>query len=895
MGVKVTQTNFTGGVADPLLFGREDQNFYYNAVEAADNCRIQPQGGAVRRGGLRHVRELNRILSAVSLGGAVVTAPNGGTAANAYDNDDATAVTTSADIATDNPFVIIHVDFTTARAVDMVDIVGYFLSSLALDDEIFVQYSTDNATWSNFGSAFNWEATARSRRRRDVSGQVSARYWRVARIGTTAIAAKASISEIRFWVESDVLSDGRLASFAVSEAENYMMVVSDQNIDVLQDISFEGSISVPHESANLRVLNYTQSLDTMMLFHQDHAPWQISRQGADDEFNFDRASFVNIPKHDYGAGVGGVNEVQVLNDGGTLGSGDDFTILLEGERTTVISGGASRAATATNIQNALRALGNTSASGISVADTTTGFTVTFGGDDGLRPWLEMSVSVNTGNSVWSTSRTTKGEYPGEDVMSDARGWPRCGTFYQRRLWMGGITALPNALLGSVVGITDENNDFDLNIDQDDDARGLLMRADTDQVSSIFQIVPARNLTVFTEDTEFYIPNEPIDINAVLKQATKRGIKEGLRVFDLDGALAFIQSDGSSLREFIFIDTEQNYNSNNISVLSSNLLKDPVDMALRKAVNTDETDLLLIVNTDGSAVALSTLRAEQVTAFTPWFSRDGDKLLSVGVDKQKRIYFITERIINGVTRRFVEQLDNNLLLDGGDEILITYESFTASAAQTDFTYSFDNPVDGAVAIGVRINGARLDASEYSVNTGTKTVTLDVGADAGDVVRIASMIKVISDLDHLAGEVVQTYVDGSPGDEYTVGADGVLTLNDYADVSIQYGFFFSVYIRLMDVRFAGSQTLAGDIMRVYRLILSLYRTGHVQVRCNGGAWRELPLLNMDAPVLDKSLNELLFDGVKDLKGISGWGQGGVVELRQIYPARLNIRAITREVSI
>ena len=894
MGHKITQTNFTGGVADPLLFGREDQNFYYNAVQAANNVTVQPQGGVTRRGGLRHVMELAGILSPVSLSGATITAPEGGVPGNIHDGDPATNLTTANILSTTDPFVIAHIDFGAPVTVSAVDMIDYFLSSDTLDDEVFIQYSDDDTLWSSYGTALNWDTVSRSRRRKD-NAAVSARYWRIARIGSTNIAATASIGEVQFWAENAALSDARLAGFAASTGESYMMVATDQNMDVLRGADYQGSIAIPHRAADLPVLNWTQSLDTMLLFHKNHPPQRIFRQGGDDEFDFRDAGFANIPKHDYGSGTGGVNEVQVLNDGNILASGDDFTILLEGERTTAITAGASRGTTAANIQAALRALNNTSASGITVSDTGSGgFRVTFSGEDGSRPWLEMSISVNSGNAIWSVSRTTKGEYPGENIMSASRGWPRDGAFYQSRLWLGGIDALPNALLGSVVGITDADGNFDLDINKDDDARALLLKADTDDVSAIYQIVPGRNLTIFTQDTEFYIPSEPIDVSAVLKLATRRGIKEGLRVFEMDGALVFVQSDGSSLREFIFVDTEQSYEANNISVLSSHLLNDPVDMALRKAVDTDETDLLLIVNSDGGATALSALRKELVTAFTPWFTRTGDRLLNAGVDKEKRIYFIVERMINGQARRFVEMVDNTLLLDGGDKISMIHETFTATTGQTDFTYTFDNPPEGSEAIGVRINGARLADSAYSVDTGTKTVTLDVPAAEGDTVRIASMVKDIAGLDHLAGETVQTYIDGSPGDSYSVSAGGVLTLQSYADISVEYGFFFDVYIRLMPLRLPGSETLAGKKMRVYRVILSLYQTGHLEIRCNGGAWREVPLLDMDSTLLDKALDDLLFDGEVDLKAMQGFGEGGIVEIRQSVPAAFNVRAITREAS-
>lgn len=897
MGVKVTQTNFTGGVADPLLIGREDQTFYYNSIEEGNNIVIQPQGGTKRRGGLKHVMKLSGILEEIDLSAATVTVPNGGTVANLYDGDESTVSTTTGNLGTTNPFVVAHIDFGAARAVDIIDIIDYYLSSGDLSDEFFVQYSDDDAAWTNFGTAFDWSDTARSRRIKDAVGQVTARYWRVARVGSTSVAATATISELRAFEDTGALSNGRLQRFSDSTREDYMMVASDKNMDVLLDVDWQSAVSINHESSDLAVLNKTQSLDTLILFHNDYEPWKILRQGDDDEFDWRVVPFANIPQHDYGAGVGGTNEVQVLNDGNTLASGDDFTILLDGERTTNIIGGASRAASATNIQTALRALNNTSSTGITVADTGGGgFQVTFSGDDGKKPYLEMSVSVSSGNSVWTTSRTTEGEYPGEDVMSDARGWPRTGAFYQSRLWLGGIDGVPNALIGSVVGITDADGNFDMDItDTDDDAIGVYLTADTDDVSAIYQIVGGRNLTVFTEDTEFYIPTEPITIDAVLKMATRRGIKEGLSVFEMDGALVFLQADGSSLREFIFVDTEQSYEANNISVLSSHLIQNPVDVGLRKAVNTDETDLLILVNDDGTAAVLSALRKELVNAFTAWQTRDGDTLLNVGVDKQKRVYFIVERNINGVTRRFVEMMDSDYLLDGGGKAISTYESFTASADQTEFIYTFDNPAVGSEAVGVRINGARLDPSEYAVDTGTKTVTLNEAALEDDIVRIASMVKVISGLDYLAGEDIYTYIDGSPGGTYTVSEAGVLTLDNYADISVEYGFFFEPYIKLMDVRIAGNETLAGKKMGVYRAILQLYETGHIEIRCNGGAWREVPLQKFDNDILDKSLDEVLFSGTADLKGITGFGEGGTLEIRQSVPAPLNILSITREVKL
>ena len=52
------QTNFSTGELDPLLRARVDIPQYENALAKATNVIIQPQGGARRRPGTKHVFEL---------------------------------------------------------------------------------------------------------------------------------------------------------------------------------------------------------------------------------------------------------------------------------------------------------------------------------------------------------------------------------------------------------------------------------------------------------------------------------------------------------------------------------------------------------------------------------------------------------------------------------------------------------------------------------------------------------------------------------------------------------------------------------------------------------------------------------------------------------------------
>jgi len=898
---RVIQTNFTSGVADPKLIAREDVVYYYNALADAENLLALSQGGVTRRPGKQWVRELTRVLTAIDLSGATLDAPHGGTSANLTDGDETTLVTTTDDLGTTDPFVVVSIDLLSAAAVTAADVVNFSLSTGSLDDEFYVQYSTDNITWSNYGTSIDIDAAERSRRRRNESGAITARYWRFARIGATDTAAKANVAEMRLWTESDTLSAGKLFPFAFSTQAAYMHAASGGNIDVLVGDEYKTSIDIPHLTADLSVTNYTQSLDTMLLFHKSYNPWRIFRQGDDDEFDFRKQDFTNIPQYDYGAGTGGVDEVQTLNFAGTS-SGDKFTLEFEGYITTTISVGASDSATATNIQTALRALENIGGdTGLTVAAATDGFTVTFSGDAlGHMPHTQMKVFVLSGNGVWDAARTTRGMYEGEAIFSDARGYPRAGTFYQSRLHLAGMLGVPDAWIASVV-----NDRFNLDTLQDSATKALQFRAETDQVGTIYQVVPGRHLTFFTSDAEFYNPTEPVSDQAVMKLSTRTGSKEGLRVHEVDGALIFIQGAkdkdgndiGTSVHEFIFDELQQSYQSNMISKFSSSLIKNPVDVSLRKALSTDEADILLMPNEDGTGTAFTMLRNDNVNAFMPISTRDGDKLLAVGVDKRQRVYWITERIINDVARRYIEMWNEDLLLDCGSIVTITAEEFTATAAQADYTWTFTNPAS-ADAIGVRLNGGRLAATDYEVDLGSKTVSLKAAVAAtvadGDTVRVASMVKTVDSLGHLEGETLQTYIDGSEGEEVTVSS-GSFTLTDYADTEIQYGFDFEVSGKMMPLRVPNSPTLVGKKVRVVNAYFELFETGSLEIKANDGDWQEVPLVEMDDDILDRSQDELLFTGNKKVDGLPGYEIGGVLEFRQPGPAPFTLLSVTREVSV
>ncbi len=266
--------------------------------------------------------------------------------------------------------------------------------------------------------------------------------------------------------------------------------------------------------------------------------------------------------------------------------------------------------------------------------------------------------------VFSTSAiaSTKWELESgyEPVWSASRGWPRAVTFHQGRLYFGGSKTRPSTLWGSKVGLF---FDFDPTEGFADDAVEATL--DTNTYNAIVDIISARDLLVLTTGGEFYVPQqglEPITPSSFFVTATSRnGAKPGVRVQQLESGVMFIQRQGKSLSEIAFSDTQLTYMTNKISLLSGHLIKGPTRMALRRAVDTDENDLLLITNgDDGSMAVYSLLSAQSVIAPSEFKTINGS-FVDVGVDITY-IYVVVKRLVNSVYQYYVELFEHDLHVD-----------------------------------------------------------------------------------------------------------------------------------------------------------------------------------------------------------------------------------------
>ena len=374
---------------------------------------------------------------------------------------------------------------------------------------------------------------------------------------------------------------------------------------------------------------FTQSADTLILVHEDMSPKSIVRGGSNSTWTFSTPTLTS-PKHAFSLSS----------------SNPSVTITPDAVDGTVNITASSAVFNGSHVDQYINVLNGFGRARIVEQPSSTEVKVVT-----EFPFFEKDVAIASG--AWEL------ETGYEDVFSSTRGFPRTCTFHEGRLFFGGSKSLPNALFGSKIG---DFFNFKTHEALDDDA--LFVTIATDSVNAITAMRSGRDLQIFTTDAEFFVPQADLDpitpSNLVVKNATRRGSKEGIKPVSAEGGTLFIQREGKALREFLFSDVDLNYQANNISLLSSHLLKTPRSMALRVATSTDDGDLLLITNDlDGTMGVFSILRSQNVVAPSE-FITDG-KFLDVAVDITD-IYVVTERTVNSATKRYVEMFDDQRTTD-----------------------------------------------------------------------------------------------------------------------------------------------------------------------------------------------------------------------------------------
>ena len=429
----------------------------------------------------------------------------------------------------------------------------------------------------------------------------------------------------------------RLVHFEFSVDDSYMLAFTNNRMYVFKNKVLQTNIAgsgndyltTTIASSYLDSMCFTQSADTLVVVQEDMVPKRITRT-SDTAWSISDITFDSTPQHAYTITIANTSASGTLTPSDVSGK-----ITLTAQHSTFTSAHVGQYINASP-QGRARIVEYVSPT---VVNVVTEF-----------PFFDTGAIAN---ADWEL------ETGYEDVWSASRGWPRTVTFHQGRLFFGGSKSRPSTIWGSKVGLF---FDFKPVEGLDDDAVEATL--DTNTFNAIIDMISGRDLQIFTSGGEFAVIQE--GLNAItpssffISTTSRNGTKEGIRVKQLESGVLFIQRQGKQLAEIAFSDTQLTYVTAKISLLSGHLLKNPKRMDIRRAVNTDENDLLFIVNEDdGSMAVYSLLRMQNVIAASE-FTTLGE-YLDVGVDITD-IYTVVKRTDNTTDKYYVEVFEDDRLTD-----------------------------------------------------------------------------------------------------------------------------------------------------------------------------------------------------------------------------------------
>ena len=578
------------------------------------------------------------------------------------------------------------------------------------------------------------------------------------------------IYEFGLTYDASLAQQVRLEPFIFSDDEKYIIAFSNVRIDIFR-IATNGTVShiqtltadvngdaVPFDNTNLVEFTYTQKGDFMFIAHRTFLCRELVRTGLTTfemrVFAFDQ-SIDGTKKHQpyynfQGAGTtitssGTSGTVTLTCSQNYFASGHvgtrlligetealisvftnatTVTAILQGELTTQLDIDALKTKKDSNkveVTHVLHGLASGAAvviaeagglGGIGAGDINGSRTISRIIDDNkyeITAGASATSEADGGGSPTVKSGAATTEWY-EQSYSALRGFPQAITFHEDRLWFGGTPSQPDGLWASKTGYY---FNFDVGEAEDDDA--IDIDASVGVTNQIRHLVSNRDLQVFASQSEFYVPafqDAPVT-PAKAKVSLQTPVGSGyVRPQSLDGATLFVQATGTAIREYIFSDSEAAYTSTMVSLLSSHLVTNPVQLTTLKGSLARPGAYGMFVMDNGEIAVFHSLRDEKRAGWMRW-ETEGRFHSVCAVDED--LFAVSIRNTGAGTNKLVlEQFNTSMKMDFCND-------FTGSNGVFDVSSHFANGatvevVDGTEFLGsFTVGSGNVDVSAVKLST------------------------------------------------------------------------------------------------------------------------------------------------------------------------------------
>ena len=609
MGVlKQTQFLFTKGEVGPFMEARADTNIYKAGLRTCENFLILPQGGLIRRPGFKFIDDHpNNVTLTLNAAKSLVA------------GETITQLTSGAtgDVA-----------FATTSSTTLVlqDVVGTFTTTVA--------HTLSGSTTG----ALSTYATA---------------------VPTTAV------------VDRGFDATSRLVPFNYGNEQEYVLVFEPNKVHIYKSDLHQATVVngvssdvCPWTTANISEFRFAQTLDTLIIVHEDFRPVTLVRGASHTAWTARSLDFDYIPlvNHNFDS------DITVHAMASDAGSGsDEPNVMYDANVRLTIDGGtyqwvdADWPAGHRNMHIALNGgtaeIKTVGSSSIAYCDVKE----------------ELVNDDDVENDAWQV-----------DAFSDLSatyggGWPRSVSFHQNRLIFGGSRDNPQTIFGSQSGSfynfkpTTKLVEIEKTVageaitttehitgEVTDDA-GFSFTIASDEVSIIYHLVSTQQLYIFASSGEWLMEGSPVTPIAVsINRQTNYGImNNGHKPVVVDTEAMFL-SNNTELRAFAYNYNTDGYAAKNYTLISHHILSNPVDLCSVRSFSDTNSNYVFVVNDDGELAAMAINVEKDVLGWSR-FTTDG--LFKRCVEVDNALYVLVQRTIASTNRIYLEKMiDSDYYMD-----------------------------------------------------------------------------------------------------------------------------------------------------------------------------------------------------------------------------------------
>lgn len=621
----------------------------------------------------------------------------------------------------------------------------------------------------------------------------------------------------------------RLVPFQFSATQSYVLEFGNLYMRVWKDGGVVLSLGVPYEvvtpfvTADLQDLVFTQEADVVYITQQNYAPRKLSRF-ADDNWTLTTPTFAPS------IAAPGAPTV-------TPNSAGAFTYRYKISTISATTGEESLPST----------LGQTTAAadlGLAGNFNTVTWSAVAGAeryavykeDNGVYGYIggTTGLSFKDENITADLADTPQTGY---NPFTGAGNYPACSTFVDQRLAFASTLNNPQAIWMSQ-SANYENFGFSRPRKASD---GFEFRIRARQVNQIKSMLQSRGLMVLTSGGEWIVTGGQdeylVPDNIVVKNQGYRGAAEVQPVV-VGNTVLFAQRIGGVIRDFSYEFAEDSFVGKDLTIMARHLFEYKSIKAWAYAQS--PWSIVWVIMDDGSLVSMTYMKEHDVWGWTR-HQTDGvfEDVVVIQEGSEDVPYFIVNRTIGGVTKRYIERLHTRQFTAVTDAFFV----------DSGLTYS------------------------------------------------GTAVTVISGLDHLEGETVVALADGNVVRDLVV-TSGDVTLPFAAEV-VHVGLPYEATLKTLDLdlgQVRGLGTVQGRQKSIAEVWFRVEDTrgiwlGAVDDTRDSGKLVEYKQRSTEA------WNEAigLYTGDLKITALPNWTTGGNVIVKQFDPLPMTILAIMPDVAL